>query len=103
MRGITGCKKWLWLVTLSLLFFLLITAGTGGLQWTRRIPRDDVDRFVLHLEERLLFLMEKHQIPGVSLALVQDGQIVWADAFGYADLESGSADCGHAHAGAVDF
>ena len=89
MRGITGCKKWLWLVILSLLFFLLITAGTGGLQWTRRIPRDDVDGFVLHLEERLLFLMEKHEIPGVSLALVQDGQIVWADAFGYADLESG--------------
>lgn len=61
----------------------------GQLQRNVRIPRDDVSGFILHLEEYLKFLMKKHQVPGVSLTLVKDGRIVLAEAFGYADLESG--------------
>jgi CubicO group peptidase (beta-lactamase class C family) len=89
MRDITGRRRWLWFAILSLLFFLISAVSTGSLQWMGRIRGDSVDGFVPYLEERLQFLMKKHQIPGVSLALVYDGRIVWAEAFGYADLESG--------------
>lgn len=89
MRDITGRRRWLWFAILSLLFFLIIAVSTGSVQWMGRIRGDSVDGFVPYLEERLQFLMKKHQIPGVSLALVYDGRIVWAEAFGYADLESG--------------
>ncbi|MDI9458320.1 MAG: serine hydrolase domain-containing protein [Bacillota bacterium] len=89
MKGSTGCRRWFWFLILSLGFFLLVAVKTGSVQWSGRIRRDDVDGFVLHLEELLPILMKKHQIPGVSLALVQDGRIVWTEAFGYADLQNG--------------
>ncbi|HEX7120085.1 MAG TPA: serine hydrolase domain-containing protein [Longimicrobiales bacterium] len=32
-------------------------------------------------------VMAEHAIPGVSVAVLVDGEIVWSEAFGYADLE----------------
>jgi CubicO group peptidase (beta-lactamase class C family) len=40
-----------------------------------------------HLEQNIPRLMERYGIPGVSMALVKGGSIVWSEAFGYADLE----------------
>ncbi len=34
-------------------------------------------------------LMAEHNIPGLTLALVNSQEVVWAEAFGYADLERG--------------
>ena len=34
-------------------------------------------------------LMEEENIPGVSVAVMKDGVVVWAEGFGFADLEQG--------------
>ncbi len=34
-------------------------------------------------------LMTEHNIPGLTIALVNSQEVVWAEAFGYADLEQG--------------
>lgn len=48
-----------------------------------------LETFTAHIDVRIHELMKTYQIPGVSMALVQDGRIVWSQAFGYADIESG--------------
>ena len=42
-----------------------------------------------YLEWYVPQLMKKHQVPGVSIALVDGQKIVWARGFGYADREKG--------------
>ena len=42
-----------------------------------------------YLEWYIPRLMKKHQVPGVSIALVDGQKIVWARGFGYADREKG--------------
>ncbi len=42
-----------------------------------------------YLEWYIPQLMKKHQVPGVSIALVDGQKIVWARGFGYADREKG--------------
>ena len=41
------------------------------------------------LQQRIELNREQHQIPGVSIAVIDDGAIAWAKGFGWADLESG--------------
>lgn len=45
--------------------------------------------FTAYLNERIPALMKKYDIPGVSIALVQKGEISWSQAYGYADLNAG--------------
>ena len=40
------------------------------------------------LEDFILNEMDQNHIPGLSAALVKEGEVVWSGAFGYADLES---------------
>ena len=41
------------------------------------------------LQQRIELNREQHQIPGVSVAVIDDGAIIWAKGFGWADLENG--------------
>jgi CubicO group peptidase (beta-lactamase class C family) len=50
-------------------------------------PYDPLDAFTAHLDRRVPRLMERYDVPGASVALVRDGEPVWFDAYGYADLE----------------
>lgn len=45
--------------------------------------------FTTHLDECIPVLMKDYNIPGVSIALIQKGETIWAKAYGYADLEQG--------------
>ena len=40
------------------------------------------------LQQRIELNREQHQIPGVSVAVIDDGAIVWAKGFGWADLDN---------------
>lgn len=40
------------------------------------------------IEQRLMEKMAEEQIPGLSIALVVDGQLVWSNGYGTADLEN---------------
>lgn len=52
------------------------------------IPQNDLDAFIL--EE-----MKKSQIVGISAAFIKDNRVVWANGYGWADLEKGRpADAG---------
>jgi len=53
-------------------------------------PGTAVESYTAYLDKRIPGLMKRYEIPGASLALVKDGRIVWKQAYGYADRESGS-------------
>lgn len=50
-------------------------------------PADQTDQGELTLEE----LMQAHNVPGVSVAVIQDFTIHWAKGYGIADVETGKA------------
>lgn len=47
--------------------------------------QDPLAAFTAHLDERIPALMEAHRVPGVSVALVHQGERVWSRAYGQAD------------------
>ncbi len=46
------------------------------------------DAHLAHLEKRIPELMEGAAVPGLSIALVKDGNVLWRQAFGHRSLES---------------
>jgi CubicO group peptidase (beta-lactamase class C family) len=85
-----GRKMWIWFMLLSILFGLLVALISGSLQIKRSIQDDaTLECFQAHVQERVPALMKQYRIPGCSMALVHDYEIVWMQAFGYADMESG--------------
>ena len=63
---------------------LLLLGGCHGVRLERGEP---LAEFVAHLERQMPSWLELYGIPGAALALVRDGEVVWSDAFGYADLD----------------
>jgi CubicO group peptidase (beta-lactamase class C family) len=74
------------------LFALLLALFSGSLQIKRTIRANvPLDEFRAQMDKRIPDLMKLYEIPGCSVALVKDGEIVWIEAYGYADVESGRA------------
>src|SRR6056297_3375763 len=48
---------------------------------------DSQEVFTDHLKDRIPALMAYYDIPGMNIAIIKDGKKVWADAFGYANVE----------------
>ncbi len=48
----------------------------------------DLSTFTRELGEHIVDAMSTHGVPGVVVALVEDGALVWSEAYGYADLGS---------------
>lgn len=65
------------------LAFLLLVGGAAALE-TADLPTETVQQIGAIVEAE----MERHQIPGLSLALVVDNEIRYASGFGWADLEN---------------
>jgi CubicO group peptidase (beta-lactamase class C family) len=51
------------------------------------ITRGDYEATKTYITNLIHFAMEKNAVPGLSIALVDDQRIVWAEGFGYADQE----------------
>ncbi len=51
--------------------------------------RVTVDEFIRQTDTRIPELLDRYDIPGASVALVFDGEIVWTEGYGVADSESG--------------
>jgi CubicO group peptidase (beta-lactamase class C family) len=66
---------------LLLLFFLPINSSA--------VSNTSLEEFTAHLDQQVPILLNRYKIPGVSLALVKDGEVAWTGAYGFADLESG--------------
>jgi CubicO group peptidase (beta-lactamase class C family) len=75
-------------VALLLILTLLPSCGSAG----QEIEAVAIDPAELESFSDQFFpaQMEKLQIPGVSLIVVQDGKVVLAKGYGYADLATGS-------------
>lgn len=52
------------------------------------IPYSPLDEFTLHLDKKISVLMKFYNIPGVNIALVKEGKLVWSEAYGFADKEN---------------
>lgn len=82
-------KIWVWFILLSILFSLFTAFLSGSMQIKQNMRYDaPLDEYKAHLDKRIPALMKQYKIPGCSIALVQDGEISWTEAYGYADLES---------------
>lgn len=87
-----GHRMWIWFILLSILISLLVALLSSSLQIKRNMRADaTLDEFKEHMDERIPLLMKLYGIPGCNIALVKDGEIVWTDAYGYADVASGRA------------
>ena len=72
------------LLIICLLATLLAGCGTPAAK-QEQVDAETLDTFEAELEN----LRQEMKIPGMSAAVVKDGQLVWARGFGYADVENG--------------
>ncbi|MGI6662367.1 MAG: serine hydrolase domain-containing protein [Bacillota bacterium] len=87
-----GHRVWAWFILLSILISLLLALFSCSLQIKRTMGADmPLGEFTAYMDERIPALMQMYEIPGCSIALVNDGEIVWTEAYGYANVESGRA------------
>ncbi len=66
------------------------TAEPAAGQTTARLPEPLIvvdEEAVDRVRDRIRTWMDEKNLPGVSIAVGVDGQIVWAEGFGWADLE----------------
>jgi CubicO group peptidase (beta-lactamase class C family) len=58
-------------------------AGCARMPVEAGAPLDD---FTAYLDREIPGLLSEYRVPGLSLALIQDGELAWSGAYGYADL-----------------
>lgn len=79
--------------TWSVVFLLpaiLLGSAPAAAQTTARVPEPWTEgqaRAVEQARERIRAVMEEKNLPGVSVAVGLEGDLVWAEGFGWADLE----------------
>ncbi|MES2948128.1 MAG: serine hydrolase domain-containing protein [Pseudomonadota bacterium] len=73
---------------LTLVLCLAALVGCAGAP-TRptTVTRGDYQQAKAYISELIQHEMSKHGVPGLSIALVDDQRIVWAQGFGFADVE----------------
>lgn len=87
IEAFEGRRMWAFFILLSILLSLLVAILSGSLQIKRNIRADaPFEEYQAHLKERIPALMKMYQIPGCTIALVNDYEIVWTEGFGYADV-----------------
>ena len=69
--------------TLVLLFTLLLASGCAVAQ-TGKFSAENLSK----IESAVAKFMEGSKAPGISAAVVQNGEFVWSGGFGMADLEN---------------
>jgi CubicO group peptidase (beta-lactamase class C family) len=52
-------------------------------------PYGSLPSFTQYLDARIPQLLARYDVPGVSVALIQEGELVWSGAYGYANLADG--------------
>lgn len=53
------------------------------------IAKDDYQAIILYLQKRIPEQMRRYNAPGLSIALINDQEIIWTQGFGYADEARG--------------
>jgi CubicO group peptidase (beta-lactamase class C family) len=67
----------------------LLLAACGAVpQRPESVARNDIDSIKTYVGQLIRHEMDKNQIAGMSIALVDDQKVIWAEGFGYADKEN---------------
>ena len=48
------------------------------------------EEFMEQLDQHIPGWMDRYDVPGVTVALIRQGEVIWSNAFGYADIEQGT-------------
>lgn len=78
-------------VPIAITVSIILAVATLGLNLKVKRTAEEftsLGEFSAHLDERIPELMRLYRIPGASIALVKDGELVWSSAYGYADIAS---------------
>ncbi len=76
------------IITFSILLAVYIFLNNFYLITSPHITSYTTEKnFIHHLDHRVKFLMRKYKIPGVNIAIIKQGKIIWSNAYGYADKE----------------
>lgn len=82
--------KWWLKIAVSLITAALFVLLVCTVFPVKQIEHNDsLSHFTEHLDRRIPTLIEAYDIPGVSLAIVDEGKVVWTKAYGYADVKAG--------------
>lgn len=81
-------KSWIKILILLPLSFILVWLlssfyPTGSFK-ENEAPQD----FTAYIDEKIPDLMKDYHIPGCIIALIHKGEIIWTNAYGYADVEN---------------
>ncbi len=76
-------------VLLAIFPIVLLFSFTNPFQALDIQEGDSVEIFCADLNQRIPKLMNFYDIPGVNISIIKQGQIIWTQAYGYADLETG--------------
>ncbi len=52
------------------------------------LAEKSTEEFIQHLDEKITRLMSRYEIPGVSIALVANSEIIWSNAYGFSNIEN---------------
>jgi len=84
MTGLwNGKKRWVFITAIFVLALITIS-GCGS---TTVKPQDSLEAFTAYLDRRAPRLIERYDVPGMTIALVRGGELVWSGAYGSADLD----------------
>lgn len=75
-----------WLIGLGCSFILLLSGCVGTPHMPTNIVRNDYEPAKQYLSAVIKQDMAKHDVKGLSIALIDDQKVVWAEGFGYADV-----------------
>lgn len=76
-------------VLAALIAAITLVVFVSKLGPTKSVEKDaSVETFITQMDAHIPTLMQGYGIPGASIALVRNGEIVWTGAYGYADLEA---------------
>ncbi|MCL2021461.1 MAG: beta-lactamase family protein [Betaproteobacteria bacterium] len=74
--------------SLSLGFAILLTGCSSAPPNALPVARDDIDGVQSQMESYIQHEMARFKLAGLSIALVDDQEIIWARGFGWADVEA---------------
>ncbi|SDY09755.1 CubicO group peptidase, beta-lactamase class C family [Evansella caseinilytica] len=67
--------------------FLIVLITPFLLDYNILTKNEDIHSMIENLEEKAPTLLKKYNIPGASIALIENGELRWIGTFGYADVE----------------
>lgn len=76
-------------VNILLLIWMLPVSFISGCTNEKISSGATLAEFTNYMDKRIPALMQEYEIPGATIALVRKGNIVWTNAYGFADLEKG--------------